>query len=500
MSKKRLTISTKGLSDVVTTLIIILISLVAIGVVWVVVQNVIQEGSEQVELGQFTLDLQIKAVQVQDENVTIVIVKRNPGEGEFVGMNFIFSDGQNSEIIRENTTLQELDQRSFTITLGEINTSNLKTVSVAPIYMLSSGKETSGNLADSFDIPANKSLGTEQNREEDEEGTGTGETIGNFEKYGPVGQQLAQYTIDSSEGLLPDFTFISINPLDVQVGDNQTFTVHVSSPYNITEVVTRTQLDNELLVLPLEKISEGVYSANWTVYDTHTEVYRTNFTAKDDGGNENTVYMTWTDPCLDFNHGTTSTMDEPCTISAVDGADSSSIILSTGGSITINSGAYLAYTPGYSIIKSGGSINFPSSGGAITKQYIFYYDGDNDKYGNGTAVLSTSSSNVSGKVRGIYKLGGDTNDCNDASGSVGVCTASCSDTDGGNAPLTSGTATAYTGSCVSQACQYSQSADNCIDSVKLDESYCSGGIIVFAQHRCDQEFGNTCTAGQCGGV
>ena len=153
MSKKRLTISTKGLSDVVTTLIIILISLVAIGVVWVVVQNVIQEGSEQVELGQFTLDLQIKAVQVQDENVTIVIVKRNPGEGEFVGMNFIFSDGQNSEIIRENTTLQELDQRSFTITLSEINTSNLKTVSVAPIYMLESGKETQGNLADSFDIP-----------------------------------------------------------------------------------------------------------------------------------------------------------------------------------------------------------------------------------------------------------------------------------------------------------------------------------------------------------
>ena len=115
----------RGLSDVVTTLVIILISLVAIGVVWVVIQNVIQKGSEQVELGQFTLDLQIKAVQVQDENVTIVIVKRNPGEGEFVGMNFIFSDGQNSEIIRENTTLQELDQRSFTITLSEINTSNL---------------------------------------------------------------------------------------------------------------------------------------------------------------------------------------------------------------------------------------------------------------------------------------------------------------------------------------------------------------------------------------
>ena len=104
--------STKGLSDVVTTLVIILISLVAIGVVWVVIQNVIQKGSEQVELGQFTLDLQIKSVQVEDEGVTVVVVKRNPGEGEFVGMNFIFFDGQNSETIRENTTLEIYGQKS----------------------------------------------------------------------------------------------------------------------------------------------------------------------------------------------------------------------------------------------------------------------------------------------------------------------------------------------------------------------------------------------------
>src|SRR3989304_5627712 len=150
--------STKGLSDVVTTLVIILISLVAIGVVWVVIQNVIQKGSEQVELGQFTLDLQIKAVQVQDENVTIVIVKRNPGEGEFVGMNFIFSDGQNSEIIRENISLQELEEKTFTFTLTTISTSALKSVSVAPIYRPSSGRETIGSVSDMFNVREGKSV------------------------------------------------------------------------------------------------------------------------------------------------------------------------------------------------------------------------------------------------------------------------------------------------------------------------------------------------------
>mgnify|MGYP001573405471 CR=1 FL=1 len=134
----------RGLSGVVTTLIIVLLVLVAIGVIWMVVRNVIDKGTEQIELGQFSLDLQIKKVQVQNGNVTVIVVRRNPGEGNFVGMNFVFSDGQNSETIRQNVSLQELDEKTFTFTLTKISTSNLKTVSVAPIYELSSGKETAG--------------------------------------------------------------------------------------------------------------------------------------------------------------------------------------------------------------------------------------------------------------------------------------------------------------------------------------------------------------------
>ena len=30
----------------------------------------------------------------------MVLLRRNPGEGDFVGMNFIFSDGENTEIIK----------------------------------------------------------------------------------------------------------------------------------------------------------------------------------------------------------------------------------------------------------------------------------------------------------------------------------------------------------------------------------------------------------------
>src|SRR3990167_7168589 len=169
----------RGLSGIVTTLIIILLVLVAVGVIWVVVKNLVQKGSEQVELGQFALDLQIKSAQVEDGNVTVVVVKRNPGEGEFVGMNFVFSDGQNSETIRQNISLQELEEKSFTFTLTKINTSNLKTVSVAPIYQLDSGKETVGNTVATFDVPKS--------------GTGTGAATGNFASLGFTGAGKKQY-------------------------------------------------------------------------------------------------------------------------------------------------------------------------------------------------------------------------------------------------------------------------------------------------------------------
>ena len=58
----------RGLSTVVTTLILILLVLVAIGIVWVVIKNVLSEGAEEVSLDKFTVDLEIKNCQADDSN------------------------------------------------------------------------------------------------------------------------------------------------------------------------------------------------------------------------------------------------------------------------------------------------------------------------------------------------------------------------------------------------------------------------------------------------
>jgi len=59
----------RGLSAVVTTLLIILLVFVAVGIVWVVVRNVIEGGLEDVNLGAFTTSFDIKSAIVEDEVV-----------------------------------------------------------------------------------------------------------------------------------------------------------------------------------------------------------------------------------------------------------------------------------------------------------------------------------------------------------------------------------------------------------------------------------------------
>jgi len=142
----------KGLSTVVISLIIILISLVAVGIIWVVVRNVIQTGTKEVTLGQFTLDAKIKDVNVYNlsNNVSLTL-KRNPGVGEFSKMNFVFSDGRNSEVITQPVSLNELEEKWFMFHLSNLNVSSLISISIFP-YIKQDEKEILGNILDKYTV------------------------------------------------------------------------------------------------------------------------------------------------------------------------------------------------------------------------------------------------------------------------------------------------------------------------------------------------------------
>jgi len=428
----------KGLSAVVTTLIVILLVLVAVGIVWVVVKNLIGEGAEEIELGKSTLDLEIKAAQIGDSDVTVVVVRRNPGKGNFIGMNFIFSNGTNSEIIRNDTILEELEEKRFTFILTEINTENLETISVAPIFELSSGEESEGNVVDSFEVTEEMKAGITGGA------VSNGGVISNFEMLGYTGAGKVEYGPYTSDiPKLPEFRKAIVDPLDVLPGDSQTFTVHVYSPNSIVSVTTTTELDNSTSNLNLEKIgtdpenpSIEIWSVNWTVDDVHTTTYRTNITAIDSEGNQNYITLTWTDSCMSqLTHGANDALTVSCS-TGVDnyvGLDVGDLTVNNGVTLTLDTGGHLIFNPGQSIMVNG-QICVHDCGGSIDKGYLFYADADGDYYGTGdwTDLFFNANPSSAGHIRAssgsLLGLG----DCDDGNTDVNLGQTSYFATDRGD--------------------------------------------------------------------
>ena len=145
--KRGLVIEKKGLSTLVTSLILILLVLVAVGILYSVYINFIKEGVGDVSVGKFTINLEIQSVKINEDGTVDVNVKRNVGDGALTGIKFVVSDGVKTEVFDESTTMQELGSNIFK--LDYISEDGLiEKISIAPIVTTSSGKESVGNEVD----------------------------------------------------------------------------------------------------------------------------------------------------------------------------------------------------------------------------------------------------------------------------------------------------------------------------------------------------------------
>lgn len=136
----------RGISGVIVALILILLALVAAGILWFVITNILSEGSEGISLRRLFVDLEIKKVILAEDNITIIIKKT--GKEDIVGIAFIISDGENSETIKKPTDIQELGERTFILVPEEISIDSIEKISVAPIFKLESGEEELGGIVD----------------------------------------------------------------------------------------------------------------------------------------------------------------------------------------------------------------------------------------------------------------------------------------------------------------------------------------------------------------
>jgi len=92
----------KGLSTIVATLIAILLVLVAVGIIWVVVRNVIQSGTDQIASNSKCMDVDVRATQVScapntpddggNNGVCDVTYSRSAGGSEIGGIKILLYD------------------------------------------------------------------------------------------------------------------------------------------------------------------------------------------------------------------------------------------------------------------------------------------------------------------------------------------------------------------------------------------------------------------------
>jgi len=136
----------RGLSTVIASIIIILLALVIGGIVWFTVKNVLIEDSKKVSLTGLTVDLDIKSLRTTEDTI-VAKIKRNPGDGNLLGLKFIVFDGtQSYEFERMNVNLDPLQIKTFILNYSGY----FETFSVYPIFESDTGSIVIGGVSDTY--------------------------------------------------------------------------------------------------------------------------------------------------------------------------------------------------------------------------------------------------------------------------------------------------------------------------------------------------------------
>ena len=133
-------------------------ALIAIGIVWVVISNILDKNQEDIEAGLSNVELDIvdSSVVIAAEGVSFQL-KRDIGKGDLVKVKFVFVGDGKTEVLERNMTTGELDRKSFSFDVSDFEKiETIEKISVAPIIRLESGRESLRDIADIYIITGNE--------------------------------------------------------------------------------------------------------------------------------------------------------------------------------------------------------------------------------------------------------------------------------------------------------------------------------------------------------
>ena len=99
----------RGLNQVVTTVLIILLVLIAVLIIWNAVRPTIQSVEDQSVVECINIDLDLERCSLDTESgEASVTVKRNLGDGDLQGIKFAFTNETSAEIIDDDSGQGEI--------------------------------------------------------------------------------------------------------------------------------------------------------------------------------------------------------------------------------------------------------------------------------------------------------------------------------------------------------------------------------------------------------
>ncbi len=132
----------RGMSLIVTSLIIVVLVLVAIGIVWVIVRNIIEGGVEQIDYNSKCLEVNLRATAVMNTGGTNydITMTRSAGGSDVGGVKLVFFNvaGETSDVIDSDGNISPLATVTRNIDAG---IEDVNKVEVTPYFEDASGTE-----------------------------------------------------------------------------------------------------------------------------------------------------------------------------------------------------------------------------------------------------------------------------------------------------------------------------------------------------------------------
>jgi flagellin-like protein len=143
----------KGISTIIATIMMILFVLIAAGIVWVVIQNILSSQSEEISSGldRVTLSIVGSSINITNSEVSLTI-NRDIGQGDLTKIKIILYDSEGESYAEDvdAESLTELESKKFSVSKGGLT--DIEKISIAPITKSASGKESLKGIVYTYNI------------------------------------------------------------------------------------------------------------------------------------------------------------------------------------------------------------------------------------------------------------------------------------------------------------------------------------------------------------